>query len=329
MLCITMADSDSLISLYRRSARTSFFLVIFLVFVGGIVRSTGAGMGCPDWPKCFGKWVPPTKASEVPFSYYSDPLSSRDGHLIFNPIKTWTEYVNRLLGVLIGISVIIQLIMAFRCKVPSVSKLMSLLAFVLVCFQGWLGAKVVSSDLRPFVITTHLVVALLIGLALVIGLSFSNPTTYKVFSFENRNLSSALLYVGLSMLLVQFFLGTEVRSQVDEFFKIYDYGNRGLYLGQFDWWFYVHRTFSLVVLFVLGFQIFRFGRFVQIQFFWIVVSPFLLGVGMALSGVTLVYFDFPAFVQPVHLFLGFVIVCAQLQLLLTVRSIKLFARGNS
>ncbi|HRH35128.1 MAG TPA: COX15/CtaA family protein, partial [Catalimonadaceae bacterium] len=92
---------------------------MFLVLVGGIVRTTGSGMGCPDWPKCFGSWIPPTSVDQVPVSYYSNPLSSKDGVLVFNVYKTWTEYVNRLIGVFIGLALMLQLFWAFRSGSPS------------------------------------------------------------------------------------------------------------------------------------------------------------------------------------------------------------------
>ena len=106
--------------------------VYILILVGGVVRSTGSGMGCPDWPKCFGRWVPPTDVNELPADYkeifaehrvkknqrfarylaaigmestatgiLNDPSVRREAD--FNPVKTWIEYLNRLVGVIIGI----------------------------------------------------------------------------------------------------------------------------------------------------------------------------------------------------------------------------------
>jgi cytochrome c oxidase assembly protein subunit 15 len=287
-------------------------LVLFLVFVGGIVRSTGAGMGCPDWPKCFGSWVPPTSADQVPLQYWSDPLSSKDGFLIFNPVKTWTEYLNRLLGVVIGFSIFLQLVFSFRGKVPYLARIFSILSFIMVVFQGWLGAKVVSTDLRPLVITIHLVVALLIGLSLLFSLFFTgSPGNNSMLKPK-----SSLAWWVMGLLMVQFFLGTEVRAQVDVLFKQFAYENRFAYADALDWKFWIHRSFSLLALVLMVYQVFHLGRYLAVGKVGLVFLPLLLTLGLMFTGLILVYLGFPAFIQPFHLVFGFAIICSQCWLLM-------------
>ncbi len=287
-------------------------MVLFLVFVGGIVRSTGAGMGCPDWPKCFGSWVPPTSADQVPLQYWSDPLSSKDGFLIFNPVKTWTEYLNRLLGVVIGFSIFLQLVFSFRGKVPYLARIFSILSFIMVVFQGWLGAKVVSTDLRPLVITIHLVVALLIGLSLLFSLFFTgSPGNNSMLKPK-----SSLAWWVMGLLMVQFFLGTEVRAQVDVLFKQFAYENRFAYADALDWKFWIHRSFSLLALVLMVYQVFHLGRYLAVGKVGLVFLPLLLTLGLMFTGLILVYLGFPAFIQPFHLVFGFAIICSQCWLLM-------------
>src|SRR5882757_887420 len=88
-------------------AVATLILCFLVIIAGGVVRTTQSGMGCPDWPKCFGKWIPPTNASELPpdFEKY---LRKQDIDHTFNALHTWIEYFNRLLGALLGLFAIIQ-----------------------------------------------------------------------------------------------------------------------------------------------------------------------------------------------------------------------------
>ena len=325
-----MDSQDQTFRFYRRSARTSFYLVILLVLIGGVVRSTGAGMGCPDWPKCFGLWVPPTHISEIPDAFYSNPLSSKDGQLIFNAVKTWTEYLNRLLGVVIGFAIFVQWLASWKGGMSIRTRWLSFAALVMVGFQGWLGSKVVSTDLRPIVITLHLVVALLIALVLLAAVHHSKPAPNSVFSaLPKHRLKPTLLWLGFGFLFVQFLLGTEVRSQVDVLFKLFDFGSRDQYLDRLNWVFYVHRTFSIGVLIILFLQVFRYGRYLHVVNLHLVLAPLLLSMVLIFTGLVLSWFNFPAFVQPFHLFFGFLIVCTQYHLFLKVTSIKIINDGDT
>jgi cytochrome c oxidase assembly protein subunit 15 len=317
-----MPDSGHWNILYRRSVRTSFFLVLLLVFVGGVVRSTGAGLGCPDWPKCFGLWIPPTSISQIPVEFWNHPLSSSEGKIIFNPIKTWIEYMNRLLGVIIGFSILIQAILALFSRSGNKARFWSLFSLFLVLFQGWLGSRVVSSDLRPAVISLHLLVALFIAISLLAALFFASVSEYHS-SYPNRPawFKPVVLATGF-VLLIQFFLGTEVRSQVDALFREFSYEARNQYSGRLDFRFLIHRSFSLLALGLLFVQYHKGTRWFSVENNWILQLPVVLAMVLIISGIVLVNFDFPAFAQPFHLLLGLSIICAECWLVLHLFFVK-------
>ena len=144
---------------FRRFAFATCAATYLLIWVGGLVRVSGAGLGCPDWPRCFGRWIPPTDVSQVPPGI--DPS-------LFNVTLAWIEYVNRLIGVSVGLLILGAALLATK----DLRRYPGLLwptwaAAILVAFQGWLGAQVVSSKLEPTVITAHMVLALIIVSLLV------------------------------------------------------------------------------------------------------------------------------------------------------------------
>ncbi len=202
-------------SYFITTLRGTLFLVFFLIFVGGFVRASGSGMGCPDWPKCFGRWVPPTQESQLPPNYQSIYAHRGYKDVRFNAFKTWTEYLNRLIGVLLGIALIGCFSLSFFTPHanPLLVRVFSGASVLSVGVQGWLGAKVVSSNLRPFVLTAHMSLALLLIFLLLGAYYFSlkKPTHQPIF---NRYFYG-LFFVGLGCFLAQFFLGTQVREAVD------------------------------------------------------------------------------------------------------------------
>src|SRR5215468_5619383 len=92
-------------SSFQRLALWTTATTYFLILVGGLVRASGAGLGCPDWPRCFGSWIPPASAAELPPQF---DLS------LFNPTLMWTEYLNRLLGMAVGLLILATVVAAWR-----------------------------------------------------------------------------------------------------------------------------------------------------------------------------------------------------------------------
>lgn len=194
---------------FRRFALSTTIATYILIFIGGLVRVTGAGLGCPDWPKCFGRWIPPTSISQLPPDM--DPT-------LFNFTLAWIEYFNRLVGVTIGFLILITAILAIkhyrkiaRIWLPSVA------ALILVAYQGWQGGQVVASQLQPLLVSAHLVIALIIAGLLIYATQqayyLENPEADKLAIYPKRaNVWFKLLWISG---ILQVILGTQVRSALE------------------------------------------------------------------------------------------------------------------
>lgn len=171
----------------------------FLILVGGLVRASGAGLGCPDWPRCFGSWVPPASAADLPPQF--DPAQ-------FNPTLMWTEYLNRLLGVTVGFLILATVVSAWRHhrKEPRIFW-STVAALLLTGFEGWLGGRVVAHELAPWIVTTHLVVALVIVQLLL----YATVRAWR----QARAPAAAAVVVLIAVTMIQIAIGTQVRGAVD------------------------------------------------------------------------------------------------------------------
>src|SRR6185295_354260 len=146
-------------SSFQRLALWTTGTTYFLILVGGLVRASGAGLGCPDWPRCFGSWIPPASAADLP------PQFDRS---LFNPTLMWTEYLNRLLGVAVGFLILATVVSAWRHHRRDPRILWSaIVALLLTGFQGWLGGRVVAHELAAWIVTAHLLVAIVIVALLI------------------------------------------------------------------------------------------------------------------------------------------------------------------
>ncbi len=291
---------------FQRIIILSIMGTYLVILAGSIVRGTGSGLGCPDWPSCFGQWVPPMDISELPANYKEIYKISGKTIADFDPFKTWTEYINRLLGVMLGFMITLLFIFSFKLRhiernIPWFCA--GLLALVII--QGGVGALVVSTHLKPFLITIHmfLAVLLLFGLLYLRKYCDDLEDTALVQPVDNKALNiSRILVIAV---FIQVLMGTQVRQSVDHLTRdtnTYTYENVVSGLGTI---FIVHRSFSLVIvgLFLYLLLYLHRTRFNRGAFFTTMFAFFCVLANVA-TGIALNYFDFPANAQPPHLFFG-------------------------
>ncbi len=283
-------------------------------------------MGCPDWPKCFGAWVPPTSVRQLPENYkeqyaaYRDKKNQKFARYLewiglqdsaakilndktvlleadFNASKTWVEYANRLVGVVIGLMIIALFLASWRIRKLSPQLFRgSLATLILVILQGWFGSIVVSTNLTTWTVTIHMFLALLIVAVLIwLLVRSSDQSSGRVHGI------AIWLVVGMMALLVQIFLGTQVRASLD---RLATTLSRQEWIPNAGLDFIVHRAFSWVVLAI------QVGLWLKLRKTStdssLTIVPFLLILSSLLTGAAMAYFAVPSFLQPVHLLLAVV-----------------------
>ncbi|RZP21399.1 MAG: heme A synthase [Burkholderiaceae bacterium] len=295
-------------------------LVYIVILAGGTVRATGAGMGCPDWPLCFGKFIPPTSEAELPENWEKFLHGSQAENPSFNPVHTWTEYLNRLAGALLGL---VSLTLVFFCFISNKATNKTLYyavgALLSIMFNGWLGSQVVASDLRPLLVSMHMLGAFLVQMFLILG--FINSRTSNVFPTVSMVFNKrANICIGLCVLclVIQIGMGIQIRESVDWAFKIGELIDRENLIDIVPWIFYVHRSFSwiLLVFAVLALSYIVRAKvdsktnlreistweslFSDIKVRWGALYIILVVAQMLIGG-ALNHLGFPMFVQPLHL----------------------------
>ncbi len=300
---------------FRRIGIATIVAVYLVILVGGIVRASGAGMGCPDWPTCFGSWVPPTDISQLPADYQQIYADRGYADTQFNVVKTWTEYVNRLVGSSTGILIIFAVWYARGfLKYDKPVFYLSVAVLLIISFQGWLGAKVVASNLKPYMITLHM----LLALAIVALLIYTISRSQKQF-LSNCNCSglkpgfATVLKVAMALTLIQVGMGVQVREAVDIIANEHSYIERQYWRDDFPIIFYVHRSFSAIILFTntwLVWTVYRSKPRDPLVFKMAIILLTLI-VSAILAGISLDRLGMPPIAQPIHLLMANLIFGAQ------------------
>jgi cytochrome c oxidase assembly protein subunit 15 len=224
---------------YQKTALVTIGWLFFAIFIGGLVRASGSGLGCPDWPKCFGSWLPPVSVTALPSNF--DPSQ-------FNAVKMWIEYINRFVGMISGLLIVAVGVLSFRYRKrkPSVFWC-SAAAIVMVAFEGWQGGDVVLSGLNEWTISMHFWLAIGILFALIYAVYKTAEQHLNIF-FESDGIHRTVLGISIVLLgltIFQMILGTQIRSSVDAIIQA-DLPS-GVWISQAGPMFVVHRSFSWTI----------------------------------------------------------------------------------
>ena len=251
---------------FQKLATAALVSVLFLMFVGAIVRVTGSGMGCPDWPTCWGCLIPPTSVEDVDFDKLPierfqkkaermgrDPSTITEESLRaeFNPRHVWTEFINRLCSLPVGFFSLATFIAAFwqRGRRPLVFW-MAFASLAIVLINAWMGARVVYSGLKPGVLTTHLALAMLLTGTLMYCAwrGTDDPWRIRMPAVPLARLRFAVTLL-LITVIVAGVIGAQVREMTDELAKFHDNAPRSTWIRELEesWKYLAHRSFSWVV----------------------------------------------------------------------------------
>ena len=297
--------------MFLRIAKLGLVLIYLVILAGSVVRMTGSGMGCPDWPKCFGRLVPPTDVSQLPANY-KEIYKMKYTDLTFNMAHTWTEYINRLIGAVTGLVIFTMMIVSLMYwKTNKTLIALCVLAVFGIGFQAWLGKVVVANELAPVKITIHMMMALVNAALQIWIIVYAQKKDRKPLPIPT--LIKWVLGGALLLTMIQVALGTQVRQQIDSIATSFSYQNREIWIALLTGIFKVHRSFSIAILVLNVAAVYLLRKF---QVSAIVTSALLALIVLEIAtGVVMAYLSIPAYAQPIHLFLASIIFGLQFYLL--------------
>ena len=191
------------LKLLRFIASIALVLALFVVMLGAYTRLTDAGLGCPDWPGCYGHMVLPSlknKLSDAQKNYPQNPIESR---------KAWTEMAHRYAAGTLALLILIIGVLAIRCRQQNIllPRTFPLALLLLVIFQAILGMWTVTLKLLPVVVMGHLLGGMLIFASLCyFRMQISTATTVDAFRWR------CWIVLGIMIVFCQIALGGWVSS---------------------------------------------------------------------------------------------------------------------
>ena len=146
---------------YQTLAVTTVGATLVLITIGAIVRTTGSGLGCPDWPLCHGQLLPPAERTAI------------------------IEYTHRSAAAVVGLLIVATAAVALlRRRGDAVVRNLAIASVVLLAVQAWLGKETVERELPPEIVTLHL------GTALTLVAVLSVLTVFAFYGPERRRIES-------------------------------------------------------------------------------------------------------------------------------------------
>ena len=146
---------------YQALAVTTVGVTLVLIAIGAVVRTTGSGLGCPDWPLCHGQLLPPAERTAI------------------------IEYTHRTAAAIVGLFIVATAAVALlRHRGDTVVRNLAVAAVVLLAVQAWLGKETVERELPPEIVTLHL------GTALTLLAVLSVLTVFAFYGEQRRRIES-------------------------------------------------------------------------------------------------------------------------------------------
>ena len=286
---------------FKRFVVLTVVSVYLLILAGGIVRTTGSGMGCPDWPKCFGQWIPPTDESQL-VPNYKEIYTVHGYETEFNAVKTWIEYINRLLGALIGVFILAAFVLSLKFKSDKVVSRLCGLALLMVILEGVVGKYVVSTNLKPLLISFHLWGSIFIIILLIYVMSRVKKSDLVIPELLDRNHLKLINVLLIITTIIQLVIGTQVRQQIDVLSLTLGFDRRVDWIGNLDYYFKIHRSFSILVFLIHVYFFYKLNKASSSSVLkWSNIGLMVLvGIEM-MGGFIMGNFNIPAFVQPIHM----------------------------
>lgn len=189
---------------YRKLVWVTTFLTFDLIMFGAFTRLTDSGLGCPDWPGCFGFANPVQAMEEIRAAEAAMPSGP------VTMVKAWIEMIHRYLAMAVGVLIIGIMVIAWRKWLHSnrtatrFAPAMPTALFAFVCLQGAFGAWTVTMLLKPVIVTIHLLLGMVLLGMLAWLAAAQTPDLPKAPAASNLRIPAAL---AIAVLFIQIALG--------------------------------------------------------------------------------------------------------------------------